>query len=260
MINQGEIDEALVKLKLIDLRSNLACINICGVNSVIRSVGFDEEYGSLPHSVDLLKIEKQANAGNTSALTSLASCCGITKAKSTDKADVYINNEGWSIKSFQGSSPAIANHTSRFGWERIAREKGLNIVNLDKIISDYWEKRTNGIIGEDISSIDPESPFKDAKETLRPFINYFLYEGTGHARSEHPAAGVLSCKVPLNVNTWQFHRPDEYFDEIWNNLIFSVRHKGIENYPECKNYLEIEPWVRYFQGSYKGTLHVRVKK
>lgn len=260
MINQGERDENLVKLKLIALRDTGSSIIIKGKSVKVNSVGFNGfEYGSLPHGCDLHKIEREANNGNMVPLEQACQYCGISKAGARDKADVFINGTGYSVKSHQAAPPAIVNHTPRNGWVRIAAEKNININPLDNIIKEYWIKRKSGIIKEDTCIGDAECPFNDHKEELRGFLEYFLFEGSGSARSKVPAEGILEFTRPLDETTWEFSK-GEYLDKVWSRLVFSIRNKGMnDKYPNCKSQVEIAPWVNHFQGSYKGSLHVRVR-
>lgn len=260
MINQGERDENLVKLRLIEMRDTGGFVKINGKVTQVQSVGFNGvEYGSLPKGTDISYIEREANKGNMLPLEKICAICGISKAGARDKADVFINGLGYSVKSHQAAPPAIVNHTPRNGWLRIANEKALDISILDKIIKDYWAKRKQGIIKEDTCIGDRHCPFNGYKEELRGFLEYYLFEGSGSARSKVPAYGVLEFTRPLDESTWEFSK-GEYLDKVWNRLVFSIRNKGMnDNYPHCKANNEIAPWVEHFQGSYKGSLHVRVR-
>ena len=260
MINQGERDEHLVKLRLIEMRDSGKEIVIDGRKIRVSSVGFEQtEYRRLPNGTNLAYIEQEANSGNMTPLERVCNYCGISKAGARDKADVFINGQGYSVKSHQAAPPAIVNHTPRNGWVRIAKEKGLSIRILDSIIKDYWEKRTAGVIKEDTCIGDRNCPFNNHKEDIRAFLEYFLFEGSGSSRSKVPAVGVLEFTRPLDESTWEFSK-GEYLDKVWDRLVFSVRNKGMNpNYPQCKCADEISVWTKNFQGSNKGSLHVRVK-
>lgn len=260
MINQGERDESLVKLRLIEMRDNNIPIIINEEAVPVTSVGFNGiEYKSLPAQINLNDIEKQANVGNMDPLKKITAACGINKAGRMDKADVMINGVGYSLKSHQAAPPAIVNHTPRNGWLRIAKEKNLDIRELDNIVASYWRLRKEGSIGEDVCASDANCPFAAKKEYLKPFLQYFLYEGTGSSRSKVPANAMLEFDKPLQETTWKI-TTDNYLDAVWNRLVFSVRNKGMNpKYPNCANAAEIAVWTEYFQGSYKGSLHVRVK-
>lgn len=260
MINQGERDEYLVKLRLIQLRDMQEGINMGGEFKGIESVGFNGiEYRQLPQDCDLKRVESSANKGDMRLLEQLCDVCRIKKTGTREKADVFINGKGFSIKSRQSAPPAIVNHTPRNGWVRIANEKNVSIGTLDSIIAKYWDLRKAGIIKEDTGIGDEYCPFNGYKDELKVFLEYFLYEGTGSAKSKVPAEAFLEFSKPLDERTWEFSR-NEYYDKIWERLVFSIRDKGMHpQYPNCKDAKLIAPWTNWFQGSYKGSLHVRVR-
>ena len=58
---------------------------------------------------------------------------------------------------------------------------GVTIDLLDEMVSEYWDLRTNGVIGEDIQINDSRCPFGNSqqkKEYLKDLINYFLFDGS----------------------------------------------------------------------------------
>ena len=60
--------------------------------------------------------------------------------------------------------------------DRLTKEKVYSwnpSVDLDKIINKYWKLRISNQITEDCGNNNVLSPFKDHKETLRPYIEYF---------------------------------------------------------------------------------------
>lgn len=260
MINSGERNELLVKLRLIELRDKKQSINLEGKTLRVTSVGFGgNEYKSLPNNIDLEEVYEESNNDDITDLKSIAEEVGITKAASRDKADVFINGIGYSVKSLQSAPPALVNHTPRNGWKRICDSLNIDIEELDNIISEYWEKRLKGVLMEDVGNDNQNSPFKSHKDYLLPILNYFLFKGTGSKDSNYPADFILDFSNPIDVDTWSIHGK-EYLDEQWGNLVFSVRHKGMpDSYPKCKNSETIKPWVRNFQGSDKGSLHVRIR-
>lgn len=264
MINSGEVNELLVKLNLVKLRDEHREIKLYNGSEYIKSVGFKgTEYLSLPQNVNLTSIAIQANSGNPVPLEMLANAVGIIKAGVYDKADVYINNIGYSVKSLQGAPPALVNHTARDGWERACLYVKENIQELDQIIAEYWDKRCKGIINEDVRNNSPESPFRNHKSYLIKVLNYFLFIGSGSKLSPSPAEYILEFDDPLNIDTWSIYK-DEYLDRFWDKLIFSLRsNKGMGNYPNIKNpikKLSMSKWTVLFDGAYKGALHVRVGK
>lgn len=255
--NIGEYDELRIKLRLIELRDCGGCIEIGdGTGRVITSVGLEKEFASLPKRTDLRKMSDLQ-------IERLANSVGAGKAKGSYKADVIINGKGYSVKSHRSAPPAIVNHTPRWGWDRICKKLGINITPLDNMVNKYFDLRSQGIISEDIYNSDPLSPFAANKEYLRPILNYFLFEGTGAKDSDFPAEFVLDCEDPLDTTTWEINDKDQYLDKYWLDMKFSMRSKGFEAYPysrKCDAWKIplSKPWAKKIDGSYKGSLHVRV--
>jgi hypothetical protein len=187
---------------------------------------------------------------------------GITKASNFSKADVYINRIGYSLKYTNASPSAIVNHTRRTGWEFVARKKGISILPLDILINDYWQKRQSNLIGEDISNSDPLSPFASNLNILLPYLEYFIFEGTGTRLSNHPASEVIQFSDPCNFSTWDLLNKNQLVQNLWTRLVFSMRSgKGmvdINTLPQ-KEAQSVMLWAKNFQGSLKGALHVRVR-
>lgn len=255
-MNTGERNEFLIKLRLIQLRDTNTNVNVIDSANPIFSVGFGGiEYGQLPSNINLSQI-------SDSEILTISTGLGVGKAGAFDKADVYINNEPYSIKSLQTAPPALVNHTARDGWERVCTKVGCSIDKLDEIIKNYWELRKAGTIREDISNSDPNSPFKSEKDYLLPLLNYYLFKGSGSRDSEHPANYILDFTDPLDFNTWKVFDAN-YIDQHWDKLVFSLRSsKGMGNYPNIRNATKkasMAKWTEYYQGGYKGALHVRVK-
>lgn len=254
--NVGEYDELRIKLRLIELRDSNNNVTIDGKTYNIKSVGLELEFKSLPAGTNLRKMSDED-------IERLANSVGAGKAKGSYKADVNINGQGFSVKSHRSAPPAIVNHTPRWGWKRICDQLNVSIEPLDKMVNEYFELRSKGIINEDIWNTDPNSPFAKNKEYLRPILNYFLFTGTGAKDSEYPAKFVLDCADPYDVSTWKIHDESNYLDKYWNDIKFSMREKGFEAYPytrKCdlwKTPLS-QPWAKKFGGAYKGSLHVRV--
>lgn len=258
-MNSGERDELIVQLKLIELRTQGLCI---GDNDRIISVKLKNEYTDLPKGLDIKTIISYSDAH----LLSLASQCGISKAGARSKADTIINGEPISIKSNNCAPPALVNHTARPGFEFAGNHGGGDINKLDLIIEEYWEKRLAGVIGEDVANFHINSPFKKEREIMRPFLNYFLFEGTGSGLSIMPANRILAFTDPLNTDTWHFYDKKNAIDLYWDNLIFSLRaKKGMPaNYPNVSSKLgprlpSIAKWTKYIDGDYRGALHIRSK-
>lgn len=261
MINTGERNEAVLKLRLIEIRDRGETISLNGILTEVKSVGFNGiEYSSLPSGTNLQHVYACSNRGDINELESLIKITGASKAKGQDKADVFINGIGFSVKSLQEAPPALVNHTPRFGWLRICNQLGIDITELDEIVAEYWEKRKLGIIKEDIQNNKVESPFRNHKEYLKPILNYFLFKGTGSKDSPSPADYLLDFTNPLDCSTWNVYGI-EYLDEHWEDIFFSVRHKGFEAYPnrELDKRAINSVWAEFFQGVYKGSLHVRFR-
>lgn len=251
--NIGEYDEMRAKLHLIELRDAGKTVVIGGKNVVICTVQNDGvECASLPAGTVLsrlsdLQVEK------------LAIKVGAFKAPAGSKADVYVNGLGISVKSHRGANPAFLNHTHRAGFLKVCQRVGVSINELDQIIRDYWVKRKAGIIGEDVKNSDPNSPFKNHLAYLKPIMNYFLFTGTAQKDSPYPADYILDFTDPLREAGWKFSK-DEYLDDNWNHITFSVRSKGMPvSYPNGKNATDILPWVEFAEGQYKGSLHGRAQ-
>ena len=254
--NIGEYDELRIKLRLIELRDSNNMVIIDGKLLNISSVGLTKEFESLPQGTDLRKMSNLE-------IEKLAHRVGAGKAKGSYKADVQINKEGFSVKSHRSAPPAIVNHTPRWGWIRICNQLGVSISQLDQMVTQYFDLRSKGEISEDVYNSNPKSPFTKQKEYLRPILNYFLFRGTGAKDSEYPANFVLDCGDPYDISTWKIHDETGYLDLYWDSIKFSMRNKGFEAYPytrscdQYKNELS-EPWAKKFDGTFKGSLHVRI--
>ena len=254
--NVGEYDELRIKLRLIELRDCKKVLTLGGKAISINSVGLEEEFLPLPKGTDLRTMTDRE-------IENLANKVGAGKAKGAYKADVNINGDGFSVKSHRSAPPAIVNHTPRWGWNRICKLLGIDIKPLDNMVEEYFTLRKAGIITEDIYNSDKNSPFAKNKEYLRPILNYFIFKGTGACDSEYPAKYVLDCASPLDERTWELHDESDYLDSFWDEIKFSMRNKGFEAYPykrKCDLWKtpESEPWAINIDGSFKGSLHVRV--
>ncbi len=260
-LNKGEKEEYLIKIYLCYLRDKEIGIPILGK---IKKVGFEKHYKTTNWS----KINFEKLKNNQKDIKQLADKLEITKSKSSYKADVKINDIYYSLKCNGYGKPTIVNHTSRVGWFEIAKLNNLDISNLDKIIDEYWKLRKNGDISEDCPNSHQKSPFYNNKDIIKPYLDFFIFEGSGQGYSKYPATKVLEFKSFKNINSWKIYG-DEYLDEHWDNLYFCMRYKkGImpinkEAYDAHKSKNLISPWIRYFKGSkgekkYRGALHVRV--
>jgi hypothetical protein len=189
---------------------------------------------------------------------------GISKSGPFSKADVFINNIGYSLKYTNAMPPALINHTRRSGWENAANAKGVSMAALDILVADYWSKRMSGLIGEDIANSDSRSPFAQHLNTLMPFLEYFTFEGTGSRASNHPASEVIEFSDPCDTDTWDLLNKSGLIKSLWPRLIFSMRSgKGMPSSIESLSESEkrsVMTWSRELQGKLKGALHVRIKK
>jgi|ETNmetMinimDraft_33_1059910.scaffolds.fasta_scaffold50915_1 hypothetical protein len=256
-LNDGEREEYLIKIKLCFLRDNQQEVNNIGK---IERVGFVEEY----NSINWTKIDFEKIKNNQKDIKRIAKELGISKSSSRDKADVKINDIYYSLKCNGYGKPTIVNHTNRKGWLKIAELKKLKISKLDEIINQYWKLRINGDITEDCPNFHQKSPFKKNKEIIKPYLDFFIFEGSGQGYSEYPVTKVLEFKSFKNLSSWKIYG-NEYLDQHWNNLYFCVRStKGMpKNYDTYEYKKLLSPWTRNFKGSkgdkkHRGALHVRV--
>jgi len=255
-MNDGEKQELLIKIYLTYLRDNKINTEQFGI---ITNLGFNNEYKKISDkNIDFSKIENDPKM-----IIKIAEQLEIQKSNPGDKADVKINKISYSLKCVGFSNPAIVNHTNRDGWLKIAERKEFNIEELDKIIDQYWILRERKKIKEDCSNKNQLSPFKDKIKILKPFLDYFLFEGSGKANSLNPADKIFEFEKYNLLSSWKIYGT-EYLEQHWNNLVFSIRSKGMPpKYVSHKNKKFIEPWTRNFKGEkgekkFRGSLHVRV--
>ncbi|MDP7197017.1 MAG: hypothetical protein QF864_12630 [SAR202 cluster bacterium] len=256
-MNVGERDELLVQMKLIALRDSNATTNQFGQ---INDIGFPEQYKSLPSGFHLESLLKYSDQD----LKQFANTLGINKAGILMKADTIINKKAVSIKSNKKAPPALVNHTTRPGFEFAALHSGGSIDALDQIINDYWMKRKSSLIGEDVKNSSKDSPFVKNKSILYPFLNFFLFKGTGSRLSKMPAEIILSFTDPFDTATWSIYDETNAVNVYWEKLIFSVRaKKGMPaGYPIVSAKMmpyksSIEKWTEFIDGDYRGALHIR---
>jgi hypothetical protein len=258
-MNLGERDELLAVIRLIQMKEAGKALPILGK---IQSVGFKgREYGSPPWSYDS---GKPRLGMPESELVYAARAMGFQKAGRNDKADVYVNGFGVSIKSMRSAPPALVNHTARPGWVRICQQIRVPIEPLDEIIDDYWSLRQSGRIKEDIANTDSASPFRNKKEYLTPILSYFLFKGTGSRDSASPADYILDMTDPTRESTWELHSPAGIIDLLWPRLVFSLRSKKgmppkYPNMRERAKQVSTARWTKLHQNEYRGALHVRAK-
>lgn len=234
-------------------------IRISSISLPLGGVGQSRALGTYPQNINPVVI----SAMNDEQLVSFCYQVGISKAGPYSKADVFLNGDGYSIKCTDGAPPALINHTNRLGWERAATYSGVNIGPLDLLIDDYWNKRIGGLIKEDVSNSNIHSPFASHLAVLKPFLDYFCFDGSGKKLSNHPATGVIEYSDPCDIATWKLFSKANYINAVWPNLVFSLRSKkgmppNIANLSPAEQ-ASVLKWSRTFQGSLKGALHVRFK-
>ena len=259
MKNIGEGGEIALKIRLVRMRDEGLLLH--GLE--IIDVGFDDSYAPIDDVIYEEALICELN-NNEDRLYDIGKKCGIYKGGLFDKADVYINGKGYSVKCMAGANPAMVNHTNRVGFERVCEKVGSDITVLDSIIDDYWDWRLNRGGTEDSHVSDSDSPFRDYKEYFRPILEYFFFYGSGSRDSEHPAEYVLDFDDPFDEDTWVIMDKDEVYDRLWDSLVFSLRSKkGMpKDYDlsyKGKGAESIAKWVRYCDGGYKGALHIRAK-
>ncbi len=208
-LNDGEREEYLIKIYLCYLRDKEIDVPIIGK---IESVGFEKNY----KTTDWSKIDFKKLKNNQNDIKKLAKILEITKSSSKDKADVKINDIFYSVKCTGYGKPTIVNHTSRIGWLKIAELKNLDISSLDEIVSEYWSLRKNGDITEDCPNFHDKSPFNNNLEIVKPYLDFFIFEGSGQGYSKFPAEKVLDFKSFNNLNSWQIYGY-EYLEKHWND-------------------------------------------
>ena len=188
---------------------------------------------------------------------------GLQKSSSRSKSDLKINHIQYSLK-LKKEKPSIVNHTVRPAFERICTLLGIEINTLDEIILDYWNKREEGILTEDIKNDTDQSPFFNFEQYMMPILNYFIFTGSGAADSKFPADKVLVVNYSSLEDEMEIFDKEQYFAHVWNKLVFSMRGGGNskrgmpKNYPECDNFDSVSKWTRKTNDGYKGALSVRV--
>lgn len=263
--NLGESGELLVKAKILHMMQNGE--NFCD-GSVIKHVhlgDFKSAKGNFSYNENIqeniiCEVCESGDSWTYDTIKEKLSRYGITKAGSRMKADLAINEYFYSLKS-SSSRPAIINHTFRDGFSAVAKYTNANIDFLDTEILRYWENRTTGKIGEDLSRNTREK-FNlfwsdDFKEKFRSIFNYFAFKGSGAGLSKRPADLVLEYSDPLDSSSWKIMSPDTFYDTCWLDLIFCIRNKNDKNDTVDSLSEENRIWARKIDGKIRGRLHVR---
>jgi len=253
-MNQGEKNEILFKVYLCYLKKNN---NHKSPFGEIKKLGFgDIEYKILDNDIDFNTLNDEGVLKKTSKEL------GIEKSSPRNKADVHINGMGYSIKYMNAAAPSIINHTNRKGFLRIANQLKINISDLDEIVNKYWDLRISNQITEDCGNNNPLSPFKDNKEILRSYLEYFCFTGTGSSDSKNPADNLIKFNKFDDPSSWKIYSKENTVDEIWDGLYFCMRDiskSGVKNYENSLDKDILENWTRYSSEKYRGALSVRYK-
>lgn len=98
-----------------------------------------------------------------------------------------------------------------------------------------------------------------------PYLNYFLFDGTGKDYSKFRAEFLLDFTNPFDESTWHIYTKNNAIDDsVYSRLFFSLRaKKGMpKNYPSIKeNDLNIiSPWTKFIDNDYRGALHIRIRQ
>jgi len=185
----------------------------------------------------------------------------IKKSPSYAKADVYVNNLGYSIKSYTAAPPTIINSSTREKFLFVCDLLNISIKPLDVIIDEYWR-----LVLEDGHSLtfhneEKNSIFSNKMSYLKKIILYFLFDGTGKGYSEQRAEGIIFVKDPNDISTYSVMGKEKSFNVLWPGMYWNVRKRFIDSrYRNLKDDIlkdKIKPWVRKFQGFYYGELQLR---
>ena len=257
--NQGERDEYLLKLFLIECRQKSIPVPIGSDVQVVRSVGSKTvEYGNLSYKMDWETLQAEE-------LISVCASVKATKAGMYDKADVFVNGIGISVKSERGGNPSLINHTTRDKILRVMNAIHHPIIQLDKMVDQYWNLRLSARIKEDISTLDRLCPFGNVYEPesiseIKPLLDYFAFDGTGTRDSSAPATYILSIASPTDVSTWTYYTKEDFIKSVWSRLVFSIRSKTTPQFIDesREDHRTMLPWIRECDFSLKGALSVRI--
>lgn len=255
-VNQGELDEYLIKLFLVDCRRNHLPIPIGDGQQIVYSVGSkDDEYGTPRSWLDW-------NSQSPKMVVYVCNQIKAAKSPANHKSDVYVNGIGISVKSRRGGNVTLINQTSREKILRVMQSLNSPIRPLDQIVDRYWAMRLGGACGEDVSNFSmPDNPFgkmedgTSNEQYMAPLLDYFAFKGSGTGDSPAPADWILSVGLPDDTSTWVYYSKENFVHAVWNYLIFSIRSKGL---PQNRT-LEMLPWIKNINGKDKGTLNVRIK-
>ena len=189
----------------------------------------------------------------------------VRKSKANSKSDMYLKmnktKESFfvSIKSRNGASPTILNHTPRTAK---VFQKGGELHNclgsLDILLCEYITKRSSMVIGEDVKITELDS-FNNEKifNDVVCLLVYFIFDGTGKGPSTYKANSILffdNSKIEFCKCTMQNEKV-MYAKSIIERCILSLREKGTPN-----NILTGDPWnFVHSNGANKASLHIRMR-
>jgi len=243
-LNGGEIDELKAKLALIYWRDN-------NLNNISK-VGLNREFKS--HNMSIESLIQLTN----DEVIALTKKIGAYKAPAAFKADVVINEIPYSLKSHRNAPPALLNTTHRAGILKVCERINLDITRLDKLILDYWQKRTAGICKEDVKYQD--GIFSQDEDAMVDLLKYFLFTGTARGISKLPAKEIYEICEPFDFDKWKVRNSDDVTRDILKNTRISMRSKGMNSYTETSNtkpHQNMRLWTRYHQDAYRGAIHIR---
>ena len=181
----------------------------------LKNLGFDNiEYNEIDENIDFSELDDEI------FLEKISKSLGIEKSSPRNKADIFINNIAYSVKYMSAAPPSITNHTNRKGFVRIAKQLKINIKDLDKLITKYWDLRINNKISEDCYNDNPLSPFKNNKEILRPYLEYFCLSGTGSSDSKYPADNLIKFSKYNDPSTWKIYSKEKLLMKYGMDLAF----------------------------------------
>mgnify|MGYP005645438047 CR=1 FL=1 len=249
-LNTGEKDEILLLIKLFYLNQTNQYDKLIDI--------FGEEASQ---GISILNIDTN---------NKILDIHKISKTNGKFKADYMIQMEQTekiyciSVKSKNGSKPAILNHTPRSA--KIFQEGGIlcdTIDSLDIILIEYIKKRNAKIIGEDTHINNLES-VKDPliKNNFLDVLTYFAFDGSGKGISKCRANAMITYynETITFIKCETIEEKKEYIKTIYDSIILSLRDKGMPKVltDKCK------PWVYNDIKSdglikYKGSLHIRIK-
>lgn len=248
--NKGEKDEVLLLIELFHLNETRQFDKLTNI--------FGEEASE---GIHILHIDSNDEIVDINDLSKARTCY---KADCRIKMKKTLNVYTPSIKSKNGSNPAILNHTPRNA--RIFQKNGILydcLTCLDIILKEYIVKRIDKIIGEDthITNLVCLND-NELREIFIKVLIYFVFDGTGKGYSKCGANAIIEYhndKITF-INCDNIERKKEYIKSIYNTIIISLRDKGMSKLiPEY-----CEPWIFHDikpdnSIKHKGSLHIRFK-